>query len=128
MSSTVIKYPGAAKPAVAPKQQPPHALFAQSITNALDALNRVLEADPTDVAYGEKIDSPFVAQQLEAAKFVLNLARTLDGDVLAASTSKSARARQKRLVALQAEIDELKLEAQRVQAEASVAALMRRPR
>jgi hypothetical protein len=126
--SNVAQFPRSAAPAVVPAQEPPHALFAQSVTNALDALNRILEADPTDVTYGERIDSPFVAQQLDAAKFVLNLARTLDADALSAARSKSARARQKRLATLQSEIEELKLEATRVQAEASVAALKRRPR
>jgi hypothetical protein len=128
MPSNVVQYPRLSPPPVASVQEPPHALFAQSVTHALDALNRILDADPTDVTYGERIDSPFVAQQLEAAKFVLSLARTLDADTLSAARPKSIRARQKRLATLQAEIEELKLEALRVQAEASVAALKRRPR
>jgi hypothetical protein len=124
--SSVIQYPKASKPLPAPVQEPPHALWAQSVSGALDALNRILEADPTDITYGEKYDSPFVAQQLDACKFVLNLACTLDADLLCEPGPKSAKARRKRLAALKEQIEELKLEALKVQSETSVAALKKR--
>jgi hypothetical protein len=98
-------------------------LFNDVTRSSLTALRRVLEEDPFDLAMGEKLNMQLVRQQVEAAQFVISTAINLDKSALA-----SNRGRAKRLATLQSEIDELQLEAQRVAAEASVAALKKRAR
>jgi hypothetical protein len=72
--------------------------------------------------------SAVMRQRLEASRYILDFARAVDPSQFAASPSETSRARDERIQSLQAQIEELSLEARRIDAEETLAAFKARPR
>ena len=120
MPQTVVPFPGSKDTPATSPTQPRHELLNDVAVEALRSLKEVLRTP----IFGS---ADVMKRRIDAASLVLATAASMDPTCFA-PPAKGSRARAKRLAALQAQIDELKLEAQRVQAEASVAALKKRPR
>lgn len=125
MTYQVVPFPGATRAKSAPPQDaaatPVHTLFDDLVVEFMRSLKEVLR---TPILGSAEV----MKRRLDAAALIITTASAHDRSYFAPPSSKASKARRKRLAALQAEIEELKLEATRVQAEAAVAALKRRPR
>jgi len=111
---------------LAPKPMPPRDIDLP-IPDQLDQVTRRAFQALREVLVVPITGQPGVMRQrIDAARLVLEFAKAIDPARFAPPTRNVGKARAKRLAALQAEIDELKLEAQRVQAESAVAALKKR--